>query len=140
MGYSITNQQRRKYERQENKTGISSWGREARRDQEEGHPVSTGPNHGNSSSSPRVYHPGPEVHRNRIPGYLKSSYERNGRTCLELITLPARASRANHPHRKGSVQASERPSKQARIADQSSSAQARERTSESPDSVTAELS
>jgi hypothetical protein len=38
------------------------------------------------------------------------------------------------------VQAPERPSKQARIAVQSSSAQARERASEIPESVTAELS
>ena len=47
---------------------------------------------------------------------------------------------ANHPHRKGSVQAFKRPSKQARIAVQSSSAQARERSSASPESLTAELS
>ena len=54
---------------------------------------------------------------------------------------------ANHPHLKGSVQAHKLasvqafklPSKQARIAVQSSSAQARERSSASPESVTAEL-
>jgi len=49
-------------------------------------------------------------------------------------------SRSVQAHKLASVQEPERPSKQARIADQSSSAQARERTSESPDSVTAELS
>jgi hypothetical protein len=49
-------------------------------------------------------------------------------------------SRSVQAHKLASVQAFERPSKQARIADQSSSAQAFERASESPDSVTAELS
>ena len=82
----------------------------------------------------------PQKHAARRPG------ENN---VLEIIiTTPARASRANQPptltaaFKRASVQAHKHQSasKRARIADQSSSAQARERTSESPDSLTAELS
>jgi len=60
-----------------------------------------------------------------------------GRTALRPANPDSRFAEAN---KHASAQAHKRPSKQARIADQSSSAQARERTSESPDSLTAELS
>jgi hypothetical protein len=86
MGYN----KRRNYERQENKTGVLTWRREARRDPEEGHTVSAGPNHGNSGSSPRVYHPGPKVHRNRISRHPEPGYEWHGRRrSLELINQAA---------------------------------------------------
>ena len=79
-----------------------------------------------------------EMAAQRIPG--------SGTAVTSSINTKARASRANQPptlmqaHKLASVQAFKRPSKQARIADQSSSAQAFERASEIPDSVTAELS
>ena len=129
-----------------NQTRISSRRREAGRDQTKSNQIPASSNHGNSSSTTRVHREGPEVHRNGIPGSFKQSYKRSSsRVCLELIT-PAREQRANNHQppkeafKRTSVQAFKRPSKQARIADQSSSAQARERTSESPDSFTAELS
>jgi len=65
-----------------------------------------------------------------------------GRTALRPVNhTPRFAKRSSAQALKlASVQAPERPSKQARIAVQSSSAQARERSSASPESVTAELS
>jgi len=101
------NQQRSKYERQENKTRIPSWRRETRRDPEEGNTVSAGPNHGDSGSSPRVYHPGPEVHRDRIPGHPEPGNQRNGiRLSLELLTLraPSRGLASFHMHSASSNQ------------------------------------
>jgi len=101
------NQQRSKYERQENKTRIPSWRREARRDPEEGNQISTGPNHGDSGSSPRVYHPGPKVHGNRVSRHSKSGNQRNGiRLSLELLTLraPSRGLASFHMHPASSNQ------------------------------------
>jgi len=79
------------HERQENKTRIPSWRRKARRDPEEGNQIPTGPNHGDSGSSPRVYHPGPEVHRDRVSRHSKSGNQRNGSRRLELtLRAPSR--------------------------------------------------
>ena len=164
------NKHRRTYERQKDQTGIPSWWREAGRGTGKCSEVSTGTHPGDAAGTPRVLNYGPEVHRNRISGPSKSSQQRSSsRLCLELDPIwtcstrcgssivlwqngyagacktsypgstPGNTSNINgsaqaHKHQRSSA------SKQARIADQSSSAQARERTSESPDSVTAELS
>ena len=82
---------RRKHEREENKAGVLTWRREARRDPEEGNTIPTGPDHGNAGSTPRVHYQGPEVHRDRIPGHSKSGYQRAGRACLEFINEAATA-------------------------------------------------
>ena len=149
MGYCrMYNKQRRKNDQRNNKSRLSSRWRETGRGKENCRQIPASQNTGDAAATTSLPHIGSQVHRDRIPGPSKSSQQwSSSRICLELIT-PAREQRANHPHRKGSaqacerssVQAHERPSKQARIADQSSSAQAFERTSESPDSVTAELS
>ena len=81
------NQQRSKYERQENKTRVLTWRSEARRDPGEGSQIPTGPNPGDTGSSPRVHHTGPEVHGNRVPGNSKSSNQRFSSRLLELTLL-----------------------------------------------------
>ena len=163
------NKQRRTYERKVDQTRIPSWWREAGRSTCERRQVSTGPNPGDAASSPRVPNHGSLVHRDRIPRHLKPGNQRiSSRVCLELdptwtcstrcgssIVLwqngYAGACKTSYPgstpgntsNINSSAQAHKRQcssaSKQARIADQSSSAQARERSSTSPNSVTAEL-
>jgi len=98
------NKQRSTYDRQENKTRIPSWRREARRDPEEGNQILTGPNPGDSGSSPRVYHPGPEVHRDRVSRHSKSGNQRNGSRRLELTLLaPSWGLATSHPSQASSV-------------------------------------
>ena len=115
--YRMYNQQRRRDERQTNKTGIPSWGREAGRDQTKSNQVSSSSNHGNSGSTPRVHCQGSQVHRNGILGPSKSSQQRSSsRVCLELIT-PAREQRANQlptltaAHKRTSISAQAQASK-----------------------------
>ena len=163
------NKQRRKNDQRNNKSRLSSRWREEGRSKENCHQISTGPNPGDAAGTPSLPYIGSQVHRDRIPGPSKSSQQRSSsRVCLELdptwtcsircgssIVLwqngyagacktsypgstPGNTSNINgsaqaHKHQRSSA------SKQARIADQSSSAQARERSSTSPDSVTAEL-
>ena len=109
MGYCrIHNKQRRKNEK--DKSRLSSWRREARGSKENGNQISTGTHPGDAAATPRVLDLGPKIHRDRISRSSKSSQQRSSsRVCLELIT-PAREQRANHPHRKGSVQACKRTS------------------------------
>ena len=93
------NKQRSKYDRQENKTRIPSWRREARRDPEEGNQIPTGPNPGDSGSSPRVYHPGPEVHGNRVSRHFKSGNQRFSSRRLELtLRAPSWGHASHHMH------------------------------------------
>jgi hypothetical protein len=102
---------RRKNEK--DKSRLSSWGREARGSTGKRREVSTGTYPGDAAATPRVLDIGPEIHRDRISGSSKSSQQRSSsRVCLELITT-AREQRANHPHRKGSVQACKRTSTRA---------------------------
>jgi hypothetical protein len=104
---------RRKHERQEDQTGIPSWWRETGGSTCERREVFTGAHPGDAAGTPFVSDYGPEVHRDRIPRHSKSSRQRSSsRVCLELITK-AREQRANHPHRKGSVQACKRTSTRA---------------------------
>jgi len=99
---------RRKNEK--DKSRLSSWRREARGSKENGNQISTGTHPGDAAATPRVLDLGPKIHRDRISRSSKSSQQRSSsRVCLELIT-PAREQRANHPHRKGSVQACKRTS------------------------------
>ena len=92
-------------ERQENKTRIPSWRRKARRDPEEGNQILTGSNPGNSGSSPRVHHTGPEVHRDRVSRHSKSSNQRFSSRRLELIQLaPSRGPATHHMHQASSNQ------------------------------------
>ena len=106
MGYCrMYNQQRRKNDQRNNKSRLSSRWREAGRGKENGNQISTGPNPGNAAGTPSLPYIGSEVYRNGIPGPSKSSQQwSSSRVCLELIK-PARASRANQPQLKGSVQA-----------------------------------
>jgi len=90
------NKQRSTYDRQENKTRIPSWRREARRDPEEGNKISTGTYHGDSGSSPRVYHPGPEVYRDRVSRHSKSGNQRFSSRRLELTLLAPSWGHASH--------------------------------------------
>ena len=106
MGYCrIHNKQRRKNDQRNNKSGLSSRWRETGRSKENCRQISTGPNPGDAAGTPSLPHIGSQVHRDRISGPSKSSQQRSSsRVCLELIK-PARASRANQPQLKGSVQA-----------------------------------
>ena len=77
---------RRKYERQEDQTGIPSWWRETGGSTCKRREVSTGANPGDAAGTPLVSDYGPEVHRDRIPRHSKSSRKRSSsRLCLELI-------------------------------------------------------
>ena len=76
---------RRKHERQEDQTGVPSWWRETGGSTDKRREVSTGAHPGDAAGTPFVSDYGPEVHRDRIPRYSKSSYQRNSRTHLELL-------------------------------------------------------
>ena len=79
---------RRKYERQEDQTGIPSWWRETGGSTGKRREVSTGVHPGDATGTPFVSDYGPEVHRDRIPRHSKSSRQRSSRrVCLELIQL-----------------------------------------------------
>jgi hypothetical protein len=79
---------RRKYERQEDQTGIPSWWRETGGSTCERREVSTGAHPGDAAGTPLVSDYGPEVHRDRIPRHSKSSRQRSSRrVCLELTQL-----------------------------------------------------
>ena len=90
---------RRKYERQENKIGVPSWWRETGRSTCERREVSTGAHPGDAAGTPLVSDHGPEVHRNRISRYSKSSRQRSSRrVCLELTQrAPSWGHATSHP-------------------------------------------
>jgi len=91
------NKQRSNHDRQENKTRVLTWRRETRRDPGEGSQILTGSNPGNTGSSPRVHHTGPEVHRDRVSRNFEPGNKRFFSRRLELVQLaPSRGPATSH--------------------------------------------
>ena len=91
------NKQRSNHDRQENKTRVLTWRREARRDPGEGSQILTGSNPGDTGSSPRVHHTGPEVHRDRVSRNFEPGNKRFFSRRLELVQLaPSRGHATRH--------------------------------------------
>jgi len=105
------NKQRSNHDRQENKTRIPSWRRETRRDPGEGNQIPTGTNPGDTGSSPRVHHTGPEVHRDRVFRNFEPGYKRFSSRRLELTLLAPSWGHATTHHSTGAASSVRRSSK-----------------------------